>query len=735
MAEAKRSAELNRWLEQFSSYEREFKQWNERGVKILKRYKDQRTRLTDGVARFNILWSNVQILLAATFARIPKADVYRRHRDTDPVGRVAALIVERAVDYDIEHYPDFKATLTASILDRRLGGRGTSWIRYEPHMKQPAAPSGDSVTSTIDAAGEELDYECATIDYVNSKDFGHSVARTWDEVDAVWRVVYMTEEAAEERFPGKAVPVDAYPGEQKGVTRVDGQTQEPRAKVYEIAHKPSKTAIWLHKELGVLDTKPDPWGVEEFFPCPQPLYATLTTDSLIPTPDFTLYQDQAAALDVLCDRIDGLVRALKVAGVYDASIPELARLFTEAGNGDLIPAKNWAAFAEKNGLQGSISLVDLAPIAAALQQAYIAFEQCKGQIYEITGIADIIRGATKASETLGAQELKSNNASLRLKSGQDETAWYATQIIRLKAQVMMSKFDPAAVARMAAVDQLSEVDQPLIGPAMELLFGPRLADPAATAPNPVRAFRIDIAADSMILLDEQQEKAARVEFLNASGQFLQQAGQILATAGPATGPVSELLMELLKFGASAFRSGRNIEGVFDATAAKLKALAAQPQPPAPPDPAVEKEKLVQQGATEERAMKERLDTRKQDLDAAAKGADREQTAQLERERMAHENQRHANEMSKQVSEGEADRSAEAARQTPDMAKLEGHVTDLFAQQKDDAAAQTVSAVEELRTQVSEMGKALAALAGAIARPRRSLIKRGPDGRVAEITEH
>jgi hypothetical protein len=57
------------------------------------------------------------------------------------------------------------------------------------------------------------------------------------------------------------------------------------------------------------------------------LFATLTTDSLIPVPDFTLYQDQAETLDVLATRIDGLVRALQVRGVYDASEPDARAAF------------------------------------------------------------------------------------------------------------------------------------------------------------------------------------------------------------------------------------------------------------------------------------------------------------------------------------------------------------------------------------------------------------------------
>ena len=73
---------------------------------------------------------------------------------------------------------------------------------------------------------------------------------------------------------------------------------------------------------------------------PAPLYATLSNDSLEPTPDYALYQDQANDLNVLSDRIDGLIKALKVTGCYDASLPALARLFTEGENTSLIPVSH-----------------------------------------------------------------------------------------------------------------------------------------------------------------------------------------------------------------------------------------------------------------------------------------------------------------------------------------------------------------------------------------------------------
>ena len=106
--------------------------------------------------------------------------------------------------------------------------------------------------------------------------------------------------------------------------------------------------------------------------------------------------------------IDGLINALKVRGVYDASASELQRLFSEGENNTMIPVSNWMAFAEKQGMKGAIDLVDLAPFSTALMACYQAMEQVKNQIYELMGIADIQRGQTDPNDTLGAQIIKSN---------------------------------------------------------------------------------------------------------------------------------------------------------------------------------------------------------------------------------------------------------------------------------------------------------------------------------------
>jgi hypothetical protein len=184
------------YLSHITAYEKEFASWEKRGDKILKSYRDDKDR--KGGVRFNVLWSNVQTLKSATFSRMPQPDVSRRFKDNDPVGRVAALMLERALEFEVEHYMDFAASIRQAVYDRFLPGRGTAWVRYEPTFKQVEAgepEDGPTLTEDVDTdtpAAEEVDFECAPVDYVHWKDFGHNVARTWEEVSIVWRRVFLS---------------------------------------------------------------------------------------------------------------------------------------------------------------------------------------------------------------------------------------------------------------------------------------------------------------------------------------------------------------------------------------------------------------------------------------------------------------------------------------------------------------------------------------------------------------
>jgi len=576
------------WYNCIAQYERTFKEWEGRADKIVKRYRDESRSRNNPQAKFNILWSNVQTITPAVFARLPRPDVTRRFRDNDPIGRVASMMLERALEYEIEHYGDYASAMKQAVQDRLLGGRGTAWVRYEPHIVGQAEAEdmpedGLQVTEDTDEAEteggiyredqERIEYECAPVDYVYWRDFGLTIARTWEEVTAVWRKVYMERPALVERFGeelGGKIPLDTKPETSKSFNEKMGEGAR-EALIYEIWDKTSGQVIWLSKSMGkVLDVRDDPLQLENFWPCPKPMFSTLTTDSLIPVPDFVLYQDQARQLDTLADRIDGFIQALKVRGVYDAAEPSLARLFTEGENNTLLPVKNWAAFAEKQGMAGAINLVDIAPIAQGLMMAYQAMEQVKGQIYEIMGIADIQRGQSDPNETLGAQIIKSNNASGRLKTMQHDVVNFATALLQIKAQIICQHFTDDTIVKISGAMQLSPQDQALIPQALALLKD-----------EPAKNFRIEVTSDSMIYQDEQQEKQDRVEFLSAVSQFMQTALPV-ATQSPELTP---LLMEMLKFGVTAFKAGKGMEGLIDETADRFrqqaKAAEGQPKPPTP----------------------------------------------------------------------------------------------------------------------------------------------------------
>jgi len=608
------------YLNVVTQYDKEFSKWMNRTDKILRRYRDER-QTNSTQSRYNMLWANVNTLKAATFSRMPKADVSRRFKDNDPVGRVASLILERAMDFEITHYGDLKHCLEASVYDRFLGGRGSAWVRYEPKIESQDYSTSEQDEES-DEAAEYLDSEAAPVDYVHWKDFGHEPARTWDEVNKVWRKVYMTRKAMVERFGeelGNKIPLDSSPDDQK---YKDSEGIGKKGLIIELWDRETKKVLWISKSLNeILDERDDPLELEEFFPCPKPLYATITNETLVPIPDFTLYQDQANALDVLATRISGLIDALKVRGVYDASEPTLQRLFTEGENNTLIPVKNWPAFSEKQGLKGAIDVVDITPIAMALKNAYDAMAQIKQEIYDITGISDIIRGQSNVIETATSAQIKSQFASLRLKEYQDGVAFYASNILKIKAQIICQHFQPETLVKIGGVAQLSPDDQQLVPQAIDMLKN-----------NPMRTFRIEVATDSMLYQDEQQEKEDRVAFLGAVGTYLEKTVQA-AQAMPQE--ATPLLMDLLKFGVTGYRVGRVVEGEFDNVVDAIKEQAKQPKQPKP-DPEMMKIQMEAQARQAElqneaqvREHEIQLEAQKQEAQAKNDMLERQHKAELD----------------------------------------------------------------------------------------------------------
>ena len=184
----------------------------------------------------------------------------------------------------------------------------------------------------------------------------------------------------------------------------------------------------------------------------------------------------------------------------------------------------------------------------------------KQAVYEIMGIADVLRGSSDPNETLGAQQMKGQFASKRLKFMQNEVAVFATELLAIKAQIICKHYQPDTILKMVGADQFSQDEQQLIPQAIELLKSDVMSD-----------FRIEVSSDSMIEVDEEQEKQDRMEFLNAVGTYMEKAIMLPPALHAVAG-------ELLLYGVRGFKTGKQLEGQIDEALEALKEQAKQPPP-------------------------------------------------------------------------------------------------------------------------------------------------------------
>jgi hypothetical protein len=81
-----------------------------------------------------VLWSNVETLKPFLYSATPKPVVSQRGDETDPIGRVAAQVLERALIFTMAE-DHFGTSLRNARDDYLLPGRGQVWARYVPEFK------------------------------------------------------------------------------------------------------------------------------------------------------------------------------------------------------------------------------------------------------------------------------------------------------------------------------------------------------------------------------------------------------------------------------------------------------------------------------------------------------------------------------------------------------------------------------------------------------------------------
>lgn len=587
------------WSNEIAQAKKKRKAWWERCDKIIRQYRDERTKKLDDIVggRYNLFWSNVETLAPSVYNQTPTPVAKRTFYDKDPAARLGATIIERNLINQVEKF-DFDGLMDMVVRDRLLPGLGQAWVEYKPKFEtvedtSPIIPEGDLMAEggTVNADAGPQTYErkvgeCVEARYIHFKDYLEGEARFESEIPWKGKAEYMNKTDLEREFGeeiAKDIPMDYTAGARMdargtSVSQEAGDSDR-MACIWEIWCKVTKK-VYVIAESGYLEPlreADDPLELEGFFPCPPALVATMTSDTRIPVPDFSLYQHQIHEINELSERIRVITAAIKVAGVYDGSSgADLKRLMSSRDN-VMIKVDTFAAFAEKGGLKGVVQFFPVQEIANVLKILMDARDRIKSDIFELTGISDIRRGVSDPNETKGAQQMKGDYGDIRLSKTRKQVANFARDILRIMGQIIADKFDPETLWAGSGAQYIPEAvtqqADPMTG-QVQMVPSPTFQAAIQLLQNDKeRSFRVDIETDSTVAANSQADKQSAVEMTTAIAQFLTAIGPIIQEAPELKAPMAQLLL----FNIRRFRAGSTLESVFEAAVDQ----ASQPTPPKP----------------------------------------------------------------------------------------------------------------------------------------------------------
>lgn len=653
------------WIAELAAAKKREKDWRKEGADILEIYSGKRQ------VPFNILFSNTETLSPSLYSAIPRPVVSRRFRDEDPLAKAASeagrRVLEFLVDTNIEGYETYDEGMRAAVMDALLPGRGVTSVKYDAEIVGEEIEEKETKATEDAEEGDESDD--APVPY-KASELVCIEARKWDRVlfgyatkwsDMPWVAFGEWVDKAEAvRIAGKNIAAKlSYDSErddedEKKPNEAD-QGERRVTLIWRVWDKESRKVIFLSESYkgGFLKTVADPLELEGFFPIPKPLVLVEKANDLTPTALYTLYKVQANELNSLSQRIIRIVHAIKARGLYDGELGDDIKNLMEADDNALVPADKNASLAAEKGLQNSIWFMPIEALVNTLRELMAAREACKAVIWEIMGIADIMRGVSQASETLGAQQIKQSWGSLRLKRMQKEVQRYARDLMRIMLEVAVNKFGEETWAKMTGLPFLTEsqamaADAQVQAIQLQMQMQPGGVDPQTgqPMPNPMqqqlqqaqaeaakprwkdilallkddlqRAYRIDIETNSTIEPEAADDQKQIGDLMNALGQYFAGVTPLIEKGFLPFEAAKEMMLEI----ARRYRFGGEFED-------KLKAMQA-PQPK--PDPKVESEnaklKMAQQQHDADMQAKQVDQQAKKDELATKAGMD-QQKANLE----------------------------------------------------------------------------------------------------------
>ncbi|AKO59000.1 putative portal protein [Brucella phage 02_19] len=543
---------------------------------------------TDG--ELDLFWASYEILKPAVYAHPPKPVVSTQFKDRDPVKSKTAELLERVSvsNFDRSNIDDVMCEVRDDLI---FTNRGVMWLTYESEK------------------GEQR----VCIEHLDRMDFLHEPARKWSEVGWVARRAWMTRKELRKRF--YKASGDVYKDVKLSKKREDEERgnddKSLKGSVWEVWHRADNKVYWVSEGVDRLLDEGEPHlKLKDFFPCPRPAYGTLARRSLIPVPDYERYSVHFDKINTLTARIYLLLEKVKLKGIV-------------AGIGDIRDAVSELIQSEddetvifvpsiSSDVTNMVAWMPLAEVATAITGLIEARAKLIDDFYQLSGISDIMRGATEADETLGAQQLKGQYGSVRVRQKIDELQRIAADAVRISAEIIAEHFSKDTLLEMSqmkistkaqiekqikGIEEAAEkelenlkkqtekfVQENQIPPELQQdiqtkfketqqailqKYAPMLQEANSEIPiediidllrnDKSRGFAFEIASDSTILTDEIQEKASRNEFLTTfSGAS--QALQGLAQMGPAG---SALAGGMLNFVLGPYRIGRELDGLID----------------------------------------------------------------------------------------------------------------------------------------------------------------------------
>ena len=623
------------WNKEIARARRFEEDWRTRSFDIVRRYRDDEPQRVERNIRMNIFHSNVDTLKSALYFNTPRPKVTRRFKSNDPAARTTAVVMERALRYQMDRYK-FDSEVTKAVEDMLIVGRGILRMRYEPVVvsgevekirvrQQPitgigGTPQGTLAEITIDRKfldeqGNEVDPSMVKSDamgsfiegepmefvgeqsimceYVNWQDFTLQPSKCWSDVQWVCFRHLMTREALVDYYgqKGERIPLSYSKSDADSYNTYDDYTQPDMAEVWEVWDKRTGKQIFVATGFNeVLEEFEDPYNLDAFFPMPEPLYGVSTTDTTLPVQEILIYEDQLTELDIITQRIGVLTEALKRRGVYDASFQELIRL-SDADDNEFIPVDNMAMLQNAGGIGGVMQEAPLDNLIKALTALYQSRRIVIDTIYELTGISDIMRGQSASRETATAQRIKGQFGSMRMITRQKRLERFLDEIMEMKAELIVENLEP---------DLLEKITSIQISPETV----------AVMKDDRLRSYRISVDTEESSAIDTAIDQQRRTDFLTAMVQFLQSVGPLVSSGALGFDQAKTMLL----FAARSFPGARELEETLDDL--------QPPQPQAnPADKLVEVEAAKVQADTQKAQADAQVKIAKLDLDRQKTQAD------------------------------------------------------------------------------------------------------------------